>query len=211
MELRKKFLTFLILFISIFVIIKIKPENIREVIFHYPSVSSIIYVLVWTILPVFLFPVPSIALLGGVCFGFFMGSILTIIGAVFNMSLMFLLSRYIFHDLVRKYANTHSNLLTKWINIEDKKVAFSIFILRLTPIIPYNLLNYTLPLTKVKYTKYILISLIGIIPGTFVYINLGAQSVDYKSSDFIIAIILMLGLILITSIIKKFLEKREVI
>lgn len=49
-----------------------------------------------------------------------------------------------------------------------------ILLLRLSPVIPFNLLNYALGLTRVPLREYVLASWIGMIPGTFLYLYLGS-------------------------------------
>ncbi len=49
-----------------------------------------------------------------------------------------------------------------------------VFLLRLSPIFPFNLLNYALGLTRVRLRDYILASLLGMLPGTFLYVYLGS-------------------------------------
>jgi uncharacterized membrane protein YdjX (TVP38/TMEM64 family) len=48
-----------------------------------------------------------------------------------------------------------------------------IFLLRLSPVIPFNLSNYFYGLTAVKFWPYVLASWIGMIPGTFLYVYIG--------------------------------------
>ena len=56
------------------------------------------------------------------------------------------------------------------------KGAKLIFLLRLSPVIPFNLSNYFYGLTAVKFWPYVLASWIGMMPGTFLYVYIGAAS-----------------------------------
>jgi uncharacterized membrane protein YdjX (TVP38/TMEM64 family) len=49
-----------------------------------------------------------------------------------------------------------------------------VFLMRLSPIFPYSLINYSLGLTKVPFWEYILASWLGMLPGTIAYTGLGA-------------------------------------
>ncbi len=49
-----------------------------------------------------------------------------------------------------------------------------VFLLRLSPVFPFNVLNYTLGLTRVRLRDYVLASLLGMLPGTFLYVYLGS-------------------------------------
>ena len=49
-----------------------------------------------------------------------------------------------------------------------------VFLLRLSPIFPFNLLNYALGVTRVRFRDYVIASLLGMLPGTFLYVYLGS-------------------------------------
>ena len=51
-------------------------------------------------------------------------------------------------------------------------------LLRLAPLIPYNILNYALGLTAVKFWAYFFASAVGILPGTLLYVSLGSVAGD---------------------------------
>lgn len=77
--------------------------------------------------------------------------------------------------------------------------------MRLLPIAPYNVINYLSGLTEISFLKYSMATFLGIIPGTFVFLNVGDKAINVYSKEFIIAII---GFVLLTVIsfilIKKF-------
>ena len=82
-------------------------------------------------------------------------------------------------------------------------------ILRLIPAVPYNLINYAFGLTNMGYGTYLLASALGIIPGTFAFINIGDKVLDLTSPDFWIAIGLLGLLLVITSLLGKQLFKEK--
>ena len=64
-----------------------------EFIQSFGVLAPIIYVLMFMFLPIFFFPVPILAVAGGVAFGFVEGSLLTFVGASLNCYIMFVISR----------------------------------------------------------------------------------------------------------------------
>ena len=74
---------------------------------------------------------------------------------------------------------------------------------RLIPAVPYNLINYAFGLTGMNYPAYILASALGIIPGTFAFINIGDKAMDIASPSFWIAIGLLVLLLAVTALLGK--------
>lgn len=91
----------------------------------------------------------------------------------------FLIARYLGQDAVTKIKGTLQSL--------DDKIGnngfYSVFILRLVPLFPFNGLNVGLGLTKVSFRNYTLATLLGMLPGTFVYTSLGSAGRRLSLSD----------------------------
>lgn len=167
--------------------------------------APVIYILCFTLLPVFFFPVPVLALAGGLCFGLFTGSLYTFIGAFFNSSFMFFMARYIGGDAIEKLIREKmsSEIKEKFDKNNHRNIMVLIFTLRLIPLVPYNVINYCAGLTKVPYKRYTIATMLGIIPGTLVFLNLGEKTIDVMSPEFTIAILALILLIVISVIISK--------
>jgi len=82
--------------------------------------------------------------------------------------------------------------------------------LRLIPAVPYNLINYAFGLSAMSYPTYILASALGIIPGTFVFINIGDKALDITSPDFWLAIGLLVLLLAVTGLLGKLLYPNNI-
>lgn len=116
------------------------------------------------------------------------GSASVIMGASVGATLAFLLGRYIFRDEVtgwlEKDKSGNSNIRRYWKSI-DRALGVQglkiMFLLRLSPLFPFNLLNYLAGTTAISLKDYCL-SLLGIIPGTILYVYLGAASSDLASA-----------------------------
>ena len=87
--------------------------------------------------------------------------------------------------------------------LEGREGFVLLIVLRLIPAVPYNLINYAFGLTGMKYPAYILASALGIIPGTFAFINIGDKSMDLASPGFWIAIGLLGLLLAVTALLGK--------
>ncbi len=184
---------------SIYLLKYAKLEYIRKLVLSYGKLGDLVYVLCWIILPVFLFPVPILAMAGGIIFGLVKGSILTMVGALINTAIMYFISRYIAKDLVEKLvlSKITGNLRKKLMTDNQKSLGLLFFILRIMPIVSFNLENYLAGLTNIKLSIHLIETFFGIIPGTIIFLNVGDKIFDPKSPSFILSVIFLILLIVI--------------
>ena len=134
-------ITLLILVITYLAFFRgLTPEILRNYIGGFGYLAPFIYILCFTILPIAFFPVPILALAAGLLFGFLPGTIYTLIGAVLNSAIMFLMAKVLAKDAVtnllqRKLPENWSSFL---FDLDEKRGFGIIFILRLIPAMPYN-------------------------------------------------------------------------
>lgn len=115
----------------------------------------------------------SILTLGaGVVFGVIQGSICVFLGATLGATLAFLVGRYLARGWVSKRiaGNDKFNAIDKAVGREGFKI---VLLTRLSPVFPFNLLNYGLGVTGVSLRDYVL-GCIGMIPGTIMYVYIGS-------------------------------------
>ena len=106
----------------------------------------------------------------GFVFGRWVGTILVVAAATIGATLLFLAARYVFSDFARQRLGA----LGERINAGFTENAFEYMLfLRLVPAFPYFLVNLAPAFTSIPVRTYALATFIGIIPGTFVFVNLG--------------------------------------
>jgi uncharacterized membrane protein YdjX (TVP38/TMEM64 family) len=112
-------------------------------------------------------PGSVLTLAGGAIFGLLNGSIYALTGATLGATLSFLLARYAAREAVerRLEGNPRFQAIDHAVGQRGFKI---VLLLRLSPIFPFNLLNYALGLTKVPLKSYLFAS-IGMLPGTVLY------------------------------------------
>ncbi len=132
--------------------------------------APVVYVLLYVVAPVFLLPASPLSLLGGAVFGPLVGSILTLIGATLGASLAFLVARYVAGEAVRRRLEGRLDRVVR--GVEDEGWRF-VALMRLVPLVPFNLLNYALGLTRIPFGHYLLATAVAIVPGVIAYTWLG--------------------------------------
>jgi uncharacterized membrane protein YdjX (TVP38/TMEM64 family) len=116
-------------------------------------------------------PGAVLTLAAGILFGLVRGVAYVLVGAVLGSSAAFLVSRYLARRAVERriQADARFAAIDRAIAKEGLKI---VFLLRLSPLFPFNLLNYGLGLTQVRFRDYLLASA-GMIPGTVLYVYYG--------------------------------------
>src|SRR5581483_8511562 len=109
-------------------------------------------------------------LIGGALFGPLWGTVLNLAGATFGATAAFLLARYIAADWVRARTSVRIERLMAGVEVESWRF---VALMRLVPLVPFNMLNYALGLTRISLSEYILASLIAMVPGTLAFTWLG--------------------------------------
>jgi uncharacterized membrane protein YdjX (TVP38/TMEM64 family) len=93
------------------------------------------------------------------------------LAAVLGASAAFLVARYLARAAIerRLAGNRRFAAIDRAVGIQGRKL---VFLLRLSPVFPFNLLNYALGLTSVRFVDYVVAS-VGMLPGTFLYVYYG--------------------------------------
>jgi uncharacterized membrane protein YdjX (TVP38/TMEM64 family) len=143
--------------------------------------GPLVFVLGYAAAVVAFVPGAALTLAGGAIFGVVKGTLLVFVAAVLGSSAAFVIARYLARSKVEKRVagNAQFAAIDRAIGREGRKIAF---LLRLSPAIPFVLLNYALGLTRIRFTDALLASL-GMLPGTLLYVYLGGVAGDAASAS----------------------------
>jgi len=135
--------------------------------------GALLFMLVYVGATVILIPGSILTLGAGAAFGLWKGFFLVSFASTLAASAAFLVGRYLARDWIRQKIGSDSRILAidAAIGREQWKI---VGLARLSPLIPFTLLNYALSLTQIRFPGYVLASWIGMIPGTFTYVYLGS-------------------------------------
>lgn len=134
--------------------------------------GSIAFMVIYNLATLLFIPGSLLTLTGGWLFGVFWGSVYVLIAAILGATFAFLIGRYLSRDWVCR--QMEKNPKFKAIDRAVAKEGWKIVLLtRLSPVFPFNLLNYAFGVTEVSLKDYLLGS-IGIVPGTVMYVYIGS-------------------------------------
>ncbi len=138
--------------------------------------GAIAFITIYNFATILFIPGSILTLGGGALFGVFWGSIYVFIAATLGATSAFLIGRYLTRDWVAQQitGNIKFQAIDRAVAQEGLKI---VLLTRLSPVFPFNLLNYAFGVTQVSIKDYILGS-IGMIPGTIMYVYLGSLAGD---------------------------------
>ncbi len=128
---------------------------------------------VYVISCVFLIPASIPTFAAGILFGVFKGSLVAMAGGTVGACAAYWIGRLLARDwMARRIAR--SRQFTALDNAVDEHGLTVVILSRLSPIAPYVLLNYAFGLTKVSFWKYVLGTILGVMPAMVMYVYVGA-------------------------------------
>lgn len=140
------------------------------------ALGPVLFVVIYNLATVLMLPASLLSLGAGVLYGIGWGTVYVLIAALIGATLAFLIGRHVSRDWVRRQMQDHPQFRAIETAIAREGLRF-VFLVRLSPIVPFNLLNYALGLTPISLRDYVIGSF-GIVPGTFLYVSLGALAGD---------------------------------
>jgi len=136
-------------------------------------VAPLVFLLIYIVACVLLLPGSVLTLGAGAVFGVAYGFVIVWISATLGATAAFLVGRYLVRDWVTRKiaANPKLQALDTTVTREGWKI---VALMRLSPVIPFNLLNYAFGATRVSLRDYVFASAVGMLPGTAMYTYLGS-------------------------------------
>ena len=136
------------------------------------AIGLVIFALVYVVATILLLPGAILTVGAGFVFGLGWGFLAVSAGSTTGAALAFLIGRFLARDKIEEMTRDKPKFRSVDRAI-GKKGARLILLLRLSPLVPFNLSNYFYGLTAVKFWPYVLASWIGMMPGTLLYVYFG--------------------------------------
>jgi uncharacterized membrane protein YdjX (TVP38/TMEM64 family) len=138
-----------------------------------------VYMLVYIAVTALSLPGAAVmTLAGGALFGLLTGTVVISFASTIGATLAFLVSRFLLRDWVQERFRKKLHTINQGI---EKEGSFYLFTLRLVPVFPFFIINLVMGLTPIRTTRFYLVSQVGMLPGTLVYVNAGTQLAQIDS------------------------------
>lgn len=192
---------------------QIEVQQIQQTVATLGIWAPVGFIALYALATVLFIPGSLMTLAGGFIFGPWYGTVYNLTGAVIGATFAFLIARYLASGWVRDSAGRRLTTLLKGVEREGWRF---IAVVRLVPVLPFNLLNYALGLTSISLLAYVLASTVFMLPGAFAYTYVGSLGQTALAGDvkvlvrqILFAISLLVLLASIPYVIKRYREKDE--
>jgi pyruvate/2-oxoglutarate dehydrogenase complex dihydrolipoamide dehydrogenase (E3) component/uncharacterized membrane protein YdjX (TVP38/TMEM64 family) len=175
--------------------IKSQQAQLDGLVASQPLVIAAAYFLIYVLVTAVSLPGAAImTLAAGAMFGLWWGLLLVSFASTIGATLAMLVARFFLRDQVSRRFERQINGINKGV---EREGAFYLFTLRLVPLFPFFAINLIMGLTKISVPVYFLVSQVGMLAGTLVFVNAGTQLAQVESLAGIISPELLLSFALL--------------
>ena len=179
---------------------QVSPDKVRAFVLSFGGWAPLIYLTVYG-QPIVPLPASVMTVTAGLAFGPFWGTLGALCGATLRACLQFLVARLLGREAVAKLLKGRVAALDQRIGEQGFK---AVLLIRLIPNFPYDVQNYGLGFSQVRFIPYALATLLGILPSSFALVYFGHSLTDPKQIwKLALAILLIVGLTFGTSAWKR--------
>ncbi|WP_335872352.1 TVP38/TMEM64 family protein [Bacillus sp. 2205SS5-2] len=161
------------------------PLEIRDWILSFGWIAPALFVAVYSVRPIVLFPASVLSLAGGLAFGTFWGFVYIFLGALGSATVAYYISAIFQNSFIKIEQSERTLTIRKKM---EESGFFIVLILRFIPFLNYDLISYLAGLASVKYRSFIFATALGIIPGTLAFSFLGSSIVSGSKTIIVFAI-----------------------
>ena len=191
----------------------IRLENVPKIktwVESFGVIAPFVYIGLYLTSTVFFLPGSPVTVLAGFVFGPLWGVFYASIASIISVACAFLVARYVARDLVEGWVKNNPQFRRIDEQVEEQGWRILMFT-RLVPIFPFNLQNYAYGLTSIRFSTFVFISAIFMLPGTTAWVLLGGAFVSGEGN--IWKTMLYLGIagvfMLVVSLVPNFLRKYQ--
>jgi uncharacterized membrane protein YdjX (TVP38/TMEM64 family) len=135
-----------------------------------------------------------LSLVAGALFDRWLGTGVVLLAAACGATLAMLSSRYLFRDFIQRRFGDRLKALNEGV---ERDGPYYLFTLRLVPLFPFWLINLGMGLTRMRVWTFFWVSLLGMLPGTFLYVNAGTELSRINSPSDVVSLPLIISFALL--------------
>ena len=181
-------------------------ERLEAVVASAGALGPLVYMAIYALATAVFVPGALFGLAGGVLFGPGWGTLWNLLGATAGAAISFLIARYLAAEWVARKAGGLMQRLIAGVEAEGWRF---VAVARLVPFVPFNLLNYALGLTRIRFGQYVLASLICMAPGAaaFTWLGFAGKEAVAGEAAAIRYALLALGVLAILAFLPRFVRR----
>ena len=168
--------------------------------------GPLLFMALYTVATVLFFPGSVLTLAGGALFGPLWGTLYNLTGATAGAALAFIIARYLGSAWIEQRVGGRTQQIKQ--GVEQEGWRFIAFV-RLVPLFPFNLLNYALGLTRIRFSHYLVATYVCMLPGAIAYTYLGyaGREAVAGSEDLVQKGLMALGLLALIAFLPRFVKR----
>ncbi len=166
------------------------PNSVRDFVDGFGAAGPLVFILIATGLTCALFPYPVIAAASGLLFGTAPGTVASILAGTTGAVAAFTIARLGGGSAVQALAGPR---LARLLEVVSQRGFVAVLELRIIPGVPRDVANYACGLTGIRLRDYAAATVIGIAPRAFAYTALGGSFGNYRSTEAIVAIAMLVA------------------
>ena len=171
---------------------QVTPDRVRGFVLSFGVFAPLAYLVAYG-QPIVPLPASVMTMTAGLAFGPFWGMLAALIGATVRASGQFLIAKLLGREAVEKLLKGRWQQLDQRVGRHGFK---TVLLVRLIPNFPFDIQNYGLGFTQVRFLPYALATFLGMMPGSFAYSYLGYSLTDLRNAwKAMVALLLIVGLV----------------
>ena len=169
------------------------PERVRAYVLSFGALAPLIYLGVYC-QPLVPLPASLMTIAGGLAFGPLWGTLAALCGATVRACGQFFVAKLLGRETVARLLKGQAVAL-------DQKIGANgfttVLLIRLIPNVPFDMQNYGLGFSQVRFGPYAVATFLGMIPGSFAFVYLGYSLTDLRQAwKLAVALLVIISLIL---------------
>ncbi len=175
--------------------LKMQQANIDNYYLNNPVKTALLFFFIYVVVTGLSLPAAGIlTIAGGAVFGVLIGTILVSFASAIGATLAFLASRFLFRDVIQSRFADKLEVINQGV---ERDGAFYLFTMRLVPVFPFFIINLVMGLTPIRTLTFALVSQIGMLAATIVFVNAGTQLAKIEQAGDILSPQLITSFVLI--------------